>query len=625
VQHVPSEMERRYRLCITGRGDAGASLFRCLSEEGGGSSAWAAHVLSRLYLVRGRMGLARSFLDLSTEFFERDFAGGIPPGLEINRALILWSEGESREAERILRRILQHALDRDHTFVASKAASNLSMILARTERPAEAASFNGLAATCYRARGYTEGVIRVELNGALIEGASGRPDEAVDRITRVLSREKDRFTERERAAGTMLLAEMFLSMDDLERAGEALRLAYNFRRALKRFSPIRLRLLSLAGLYRLRRGERTRAERLARNAERMRIKLGLRGLEYGPPESPPQSYVLSGLARLTREAPVIGCGIPRNSEKRFVTVDQRMLRLLAEIRRAAPLTVPVLVRGETGVGKELVGRLIHQWSGRGNAPFLPVNAAALTRELFESTLFGHVKGAFTGAVAERRGLLMSAGLGTVFLDEIAELDTALQAKLLRFLDSGEYLPVGSDGVRISGARIVAATNRDLEELMERGSFRKDLFYRFSVLTFTLPPLRARPRDVPILLDRFLREAAERPGLGPFTVSEEARALLMAYDWPGNVRELESEILRAAVRARSGVIRVAHLSSRLLGCLSERRDSFPTGLDRRIADFEREEIEDALSAADGNRSRAARILGLKRTTLLYRMRRHGIDG
>jgi transcriptional regulator with AAA-type ATPase domain len=625
VQHVPSEMERRYRLCITGRGDAGASLFRCLSEEGGGSSAWAAHVLSRLYLVRGRMGLARSFLDLSTEFFERDFAGGIPPGLEINRALILWSEGESREAERILRRILQHALDRDHTFVASKAASNLSMILARTERPAEAASFNGLAATCYRARGYTEGVIRVELNGALIEGASGRPDEAVDRITRVLSREKDRFTERERAAGTMLLAEMFLSMDDLERAGEALRLAYTFRRALKRFSPIRLRLLSLAGLYRLRRGERTRAERLARNAERMRIKLGLRGLEYGPPESPPQSYVLSGLARLTREAPVIGCGIPRNSEKRFVTVDQRMLRLLAEIRRAAPLTVPVLVRGETGVGKELVGRLIHQWSGRGNAPFLPVNAAALTRELFESTLFGHVKGAFTGAVAERRGLLMSAGLGTVFLDEIAELDTALQAKLLRFLDSGEYLPVGSDGVRISGARIVAATNRDLEELMERGSFRKDLFYRFSVLTFTLPPLRARPRDVPILLDRFLREAAERPGLGPFTVSEEARALLMAYDWPGNVRELESEILRAAVRARSGVIRVAHLSSRLLGCLSERRDSFPTGLDRRIADFEREEIEDALSAADGNRSRAARILGLKRTTLLYRMRRHGIDG
>jgi DNA-binding NtrC family response regulator len=625
VQYVPSEMERRYRLYITGRGDAGASLFRCLSGEGGCSSAWAAHVLSRLYLVRGRMGLARSFLDLSMRLFDQGFEGGAPPGLEINRALILWSEGESKEAERVLRRTLQRALERDHTFIASKASSNLSMILARTGRPAEAASFNGLASTCYQAMGYVEGVMRAELNGALIEGASGRPAEAVDRIACVLSQHGDGRAERERAAGALLLVEMFLSMDDLERTGEALRLAYTFRRDLKIFRPLRLRLLSLAWLYRLHLGEKRRAERLARTAERMRVTLGLHGLEYRLPENPPKSYVFSGPARLSRESPAIGCGMLRDGERRFVTADQRMLRLLEEIRRAAPLSVPVLVRGETGVGKELVGRLIHEWSGRGNAPFLPVNAAALTRELFESTLFGHVKGAFTGAVAERRGLLMTAGLGTVFLDEIAELDTALQAKLLRFLDSGEYLPVGSDGTRVSGARIVAATNRELEELIEMGSFRKDLFYRFSILTFTLPPLRTRPRDVSLLLERFLRGAAGRPGLGPFTVSEEARALLMAYDWPGNVRELEGEVMRAAVRAQSGVIRVSHLSERLLRCLVGRGDSPTGGLDRRIAEFEREEIEEALSAADGNRSRAARILGLKRTTLLYRMRRHGIDG
>ena len=624
VQYVPSEMERRYRLYITGRGDAGVSLFRCLHGKGGGSSAWAAHVLSRIFLVRGRMSFARSFLDLSTKLFRQEPSGDVPPGLRVNRALILWSEGDSDGAERILREVVQRSLDENHTFLASKAASNLSMVLARTNRPADAAAFNGLAETCYRAAGYEEGIVRVELNGALIEGASGRPEEAVDRITRVLSRSSGPLMERERAAGATLLAEMFLAMDDLERTGEALRLAYTFRCALRRFRPIRLRLLSLAGLYRLRRGERARAEHLDRKAERLRAAFGLNGMEYRPPESSPRFYAVSGPARISREAPAVQCGALQKKGPRFITADPRVHRLLEEIRRAAPLSVPALVRGETGAGKELVGRMIHEWSGRGNAPFVPVNAAALTRELFESALFGHLKGAFTGAVAERRGLLMAAGTGTVFLDEIAELDTALQAKLLRFLDSGEYLPVGSDRVRISGARIVAATNRDLEGLMERGSFRRDLFYRFSVLTFSLPPLRARRGDITMFVDRFLSGAAERPGLGPLTISEEARALLVSYDWPGNVRELESEILQAAVRTRTGVIRVSHLSARLLQCLTGKRDPLEDGLDRRITEFERGEIERALRTAGGNRSAAARILGLKRTTLLYRMKRHGID-
>ena len=648
MQYVPSEMERRYRLYITGRGDAGSSLFCCLDGRAGGSSAWAAHVLSRIYLVRGRLGLARSFLDFSMQLFRQKPAGDVPPGLGINRALILWSEGESAGAERILRGILHRALGENHTFLASKAASNLSMILARTGRPADAAAFNGMAEICYRAAGYEEGIVRVELNGALIEGASGRPDVAVDRIARILSRPSDRLMERERVAGATLLAEMFLDMDDLERAGEALRLAYMSRCSLRRFRPIRLRLISLAGLYRLRCGEKTRSERLVRNAERMRSVLGLNGVEFRPPESSPRPYAVSDPARLSREAPAgisrwdpaggsrdaqvrapqeapAGqCGAFKNRTPTFFTADPRMRRLLEEIRRAAPLSVPALIRGETGAGKELVGRLIHEWSGRGNAPFVPVNAAALTRELFESTLFGHVRGALTGAVAERRGLLPAARTGTLFLDEIAELDTALQAKLLRFLDSGEYLPVGSDKMRFSGARIVAATNRNLEELMKAGSFRKDLFYRFSVLTFSLPPLRARRGDITMFVDRFLSGAAERPGIGPFSISEAARALLVSYDWPGNVRELESEILRAAVRARRGVIRVSHLSARLLQCLSEKRDQFEDGLDRRITAFERGEIERALRAAGGNRSQAARILGLKRTTLLYRMKRHGID-
>ena len=646
MQYVPSEMERRYRLYITGRGDSGASLFRCLHGKGCGSEAWAAHVLSRIFLVRGRMGLARSFLDLSMQLFRREPAGTLPLGLGINRALILWSEGDAARAECILRGILQRALGENHTFLAAKAATNLSMILARTGHPADAVSFNGLAETCYRAAGYEEGIVRVELNGAIIEYAWGRPDVAVDLIAGFLSRAAGRLVAREGAAGAVLLAEIFLAMDDLDRAGEALRLAYSFRRALKRFRPVRLRLLSLAGLYRIRCGEEARAERLARKAERMSAALGLKGVEFSPPKSSLRQYAVLVSTRISREAPagvsrenpVRGsreaparafCDPPviqciQSGSDRFITADPRTRRLLDEIRRAAPLSVSALIRGETGVGKELVGRLIHEWSGRGNAPFVPVNAAALTRELFESALFGHKRGAFTGAVAERPGLLTAAGSGTLFLDEIAELDTALQAKLLRFLDSGEYLPVGSDRVRFSGARIVAATNRDLEGLMEAGSFRHDLFYRFSVLSFSLSPLRARRGDITMFVDRFLSTVPERSGIGPFTISDDARALLVSYDWPGNVRELESEILQAAVRAGTGVIMVRHLSTRLLRYLTQESARVEDGLDRKIALFERGEIERALHAAGGNRSAAARILGLKRTTLLYRMKRHGID-
>ena len=308
---------------------------------------------------------------------------------------------------------------------------------------------------------------------------------------------------------------------------------------------------------------------------------------------------------------------------RFITSDARTRRLLAEIRTASPLAEPVLVRGETGVGKELAARLIHEWSGRGGEPFVPVNGAALTRELFGSALFGHERGSFTGAVSRRPGLLEAAGRGTLFLDEIAELDLSLQAKLLRLLDNGEFLPVGSDRPRFSGARIVAATNRDLEELMEAGRFRRDLFYRINVLAFSIPPLRARRGDIMALADHFLSRMSERAGFGRLALSDAARALLVVYDWPGNVRELEAEMVRAAVSAGGGLVRARHLSPPLIHSLGKEREEPDDGLDKRILAFERREIERALRASGGNRSEAARLLGLKRTTLLYRMRRHGI--
>jgi DNA-binding NtrC family response regulator len=627
---VPSEMERQYRRFLIGRGDAVGALFSCLEGEEGGSRASAALVLSRIFLVRGSMALAGSFLGLSASFFREGRAGEAPLGMWVNRALILWGRGENSAAERILRRLVDLSVRRDDTSAASKAASNLSMILARTGRCDEAAAFNGMAETCYRASGYREGLVRVELTKALIEGTMGHPDKAVDRITQVLIGSRDEMFERERIAGALLLAEMFLAMDDLERARDALGAAAASRRALGRFRPLHVRMLVLRNLYHAKRGERAQADRVLHVLERMREGLGLGGIEYEPVSCTPKRY----MPRTERAARLAPCEMPSGrwgvlrpgtgGNTPFITADPVLRLLLEEMERAAPLSVPVLLRGETGVGKELIAELIHERSGRRREPFVPINAAALTRELFESTLFGHLRGAFTGAAASRRGLIESAGAGTVFLDEIAELDISLQAKLLRLLDRGEYIPLGGDTVRFSRARIITATNRDLEALVKTGGFRDDLYFRLSVLTFTIPPLRQRKRDVALLARHFLSRAAVRHGLGPFTIEHGTLEVLASYHWPGNARELESEVLRAAIKARTGPIRPSHLSGRLLRSLSMRRGVDEEELDRKLMVFERGEIEQALRDARGNRSAAARILGLRRTTLIYRMRRLGID-
>ena len=319
----------------------------------------------------------------------------------------------------------------------------------------------------------------------------------------------------------------------------------------------------------------------------------------------------------------------------FITRDPATLELLEEARRAAQLAAPVLIRGETGVGKELVAGMVHRHSGRHREPFVAVNAAALPRELFDDSLFGHVKGAFTGATSRRPGLLEAAGGGTIFLDEIAELEWGLQAKILRMLDSGEYTPVGGTKRRISPARIIAATNRDLESLCRKGLFRRDLFYRLAVLVFEIPPLRRRRCDIDPITRHILSKIAGHRDTGPAQLTGEALALLESYSWPGNVRELEGELLRAMLKVRGGPIRARHLSQRLrskeaaeegkgydIERLSCRTAS--VGLDSRVEELMRAEIERALSASGGNKAEAARMLEIKRTTLLYRMRRFGVD-
>ena len=334
----------------------------------------------------------------------------------------------------------------------------------------------------------------------------------------------------------------------------------------------------------------------------------------------------------------------RNVHRPFITRDPATLELLEEARRAAMLPVPVLLRGETGVGKDLVAEMVHLASGRQDEPFVAVNAAALPRELFESSLFGHVRGAFTGAAVSRPGLFESARRGTIFLDEIAELDCGLQAKILRVLDRGEYTPVGGTKRLVSSARVIAATNRNLESLCEKGLFREDLLYRLAVLVFTIPPLRRRWCDIEPLVEHILFSAEKSHSTGfnreshnvcSQHVTGEAISFLRSYHWPGNVRELESELLGAVVRARGGPIGVQHLSRRVQLSTAAREDGKEYsvshvdlqprsgGLDGRVDELMRTEIERALRTSGGNKAEAARILGIKRTTLLYRIKRLGI--
>jgi DNA-binding NtrC family response regulator len=299
-----------------------------------------------------------------------------------------------------------------------------------------------------------------------------------------------------------------------------------------------------------------------------------------------------------------------------------MIELYKEIARVAPTRSTVLIVGESGTGKELVARALHQHGPHPEGPFIPVNCGALTETLLETELFGHVRGSFTGATGDRRGLWEEAGGGTLFLDEIGETSLAMQVKLLRALQESEIRRVGASRSIHVDARVVTATNRNLEQEIGRGNFREDLFYRLSVVTLHLPPLRERRSDIPFLAARFLAKAAANANRGPLSFTQEALKRLAAYDWPGNVRELESAVEYAALRARDDAITAADLPARLQSAavraaadrstLSALYDDLPT-----LNELERRYLLHVLEAVQGNRTRAAEVLGIDRRTL-YRM-------
>lgn len=300
----------------------------------------------------------------------------------------------------------------------------------------------------------------------------------------------------------------------------------------------------------------------------------------------------------------------------------KMIELYKEIARVAPTRSTVLILGESGTGKELVARAVHQNSPRKDKNFVAVNCGALTESLLEAELFGHSKGSFTGANADRRGLWEEADGGTLFLDEIGETSLAMQVKLLRALQEGEIRRVGSTNNRQVDARIIAATNRNLEAEVKAGNFREDLFYRLSVLTLSVPPLRERPTDIALLVEKFLLKARKNVGNEHLHFSDDALKTLSVYEWKGNVRELEAGVEYAALRARGNEILTEDLPVKLLADefkhaatrfhLSELYADLPS-----LDELEKRYLLHVLEKADHNRTKAAEILGIDRRTL-YRM-------
>ncbi|MFO7707048.1 MAG: sigma 54-interacting transcriptional regulator [Desulfobacterales bacterium] len=288
--------------------------------------------------------------------------------------------------------------------------------------------------------------------------------------------------------------------------------------------------------------------------------------------------------------------------------DSKMLTVYKQIRDVAGYDFPVHISGETGTGKELVANAVHSESRRAGAAFVPINCGALPEGLIESELFGHVKGAFSGAIRDKKGRFELADGGTVFLDEVAELSNTMQVKLLRFLQEGKFERVGGEQTMTVDVRVLSATNKNLKKEVERNRFREDLFYRLNVIPIHLPPLRERKIDIPALIDHFLGEAAERYGRKPLAISSQALALMLDYRWPGNVRELQNAVLFAFVKCDGTLITPENLPMELreAGAICTRRGP--------AKKLEIETVREALSRTGGNKAKAAKLMGVGRATL-----------
>jgi DNA-binding NtrC family response regulator len=322
--------------------------------------------------------------------------------------------------------------------------------------------------------------------------------------------------------------------------------------------------------------------------------------------------------------------------RQFMTNCPRLRMMLADLEVVALHDVTVLLIGETGSGKTYLARVIHEISQRRNEPFLPVACGALPAELIESEMFGHVKGAFTSAHADKDGKFVAAGRGTILLDEIDVLGPGQQVKLLRVMESGQFEPVGSNRTITSEARLIVASNVDLQPLVEQKRFRPDLYYRLNMMKFEIPPLRSRRDDIVPLAKRFIREQAAKHKVQILRIDPDLYAALLNYPWPGNVRELEHVIQRAVIYCRDGVLTDRHLPRHIVACQpgpstegEPTRDRFGEpdfvhgSLVRQISLSERDIIEQTLFKNNQSRTNTAKALGISRVTLYNKMKKYGI--
>ena len=313
----------------------------------------------------------------------------------------------------------------------------------------------------------------------------------------------------------------------------------------------------------------------------------------------------------------------------IVGKDEKFLRALQTAKMVAHSDVTVLITGESGTGKELIAKAIHKMSPRSKKRFVAVNIGAIPEDLVESELFGHVKGSFTGAYKDKAGLFEQAHGGTIFLDEIAEASPKIQVKLLRVLQEGEFFPVGSEKMKKVDVRVIAATNKNLEELMKRGAFREDLYYRLNVVKINLPPLRERKYDIPLLVNYFLKRMELKYGVGPKTITRRVLNILMAYEWPGNVRELENVVESMYIMTPGDVIDVDVLPDNI-----REKAGIETFSDEEIEhltedtvitldELEKRYILKVLEVFDWNKKRAAKALGIDASTLYRKLKNYGI--
>jgi len=313
----------------------------------------------------------------------------------------------------------------------------------------------------------------------------------------------------------------------------------------------------------------------------------------------------------------------RFSYEGIIGNNPRLIHIVETLKHVAPTNATVLIYGESGTGKELVARAIHNNSPRKNKPFVALNCAALSEGILESELFGHEKGAFTGADTQRKGRFEYADHGTLFLDEVADLPASTQVKLLRVIEQREILRVGSNIPINVDVRLVAATNKSLEKLVEEGSFREDLYFRLKVVTISLPPLRERREDIPLLIDAFVQEFAKAHGREIREITPEAREILMNQEWPGNVRQLKNCIESMVVVSRDSVLDVDDLPTDLAPA-APAASSVRLAPGMTIKEAERRLVEETLAATGGNRAETARLLGIGERTLYRKLKEYGLE-